>query len=104
MAWIPLCPTDALAEGASRCFEAGGVKIALFRTDDGFHALDDHCPHRSGPLSEGAVADGAVACPWHAWVFDLQTGACRNIPGQTVAVYPVRIAEGTVEVDPAAKL
>jgi NAD(P)H-dependent nitrite reductase small subunit len=99
MAWTPLCPADALEIGAGRCFPLAGRKIVLFRTAEGFRALDDHCPHRSGPLSEGAVEDGAVSCPWHAWAFDLKTGECRTIPGQRVATYPVRVTDGTVEAD-----
>ncbi len=99
MAWTKVCAVGEIAPGTSRLCEAGGQKIAVFHTDEGFFALDDHCPHRSGPLSEGEVGNGGVACPWHAWVFDLRTGACRNIPGKRVATYSVRERDGEIEVD-----
>jgi NAD(P)H-dependent nitrite reductase small subunit len=100
MGWTVACASGEVAEGTSRLCELGGLKIALFHTNEGFFALDDHCPHRSGPLSEGPVEEGAVSCPWHQWVFDLRDGTCRNIPGAPkAAVYPVRVLEGVVEID-----
>ena len=82
----------------SRCFEIPGGKVALFHTDEGFFALDDHCPHRSGPLSEGTLFDSGIACPWHDWIFDLKTGTCRTIPGKKVVTYPVREENGEIEI------
>jgi len=99
MAWAFLCKTDQVATGSSLLCEVGGQKIALFHTSEGFFALDDHCPHRSGPLSQGLMEGSTVACPWHQWVFNLSDGICRNIPGQKVAVYPVRVVGDGVEVE-----
>jgi len=99
MSWVFLCQTEQVAEGSSLLCETAGKKIALFHTTEGFFALDDHCPHRSGPLSQGMMEANSVACPWHQWVFDVRTGVCRNIPGQKVATYPVRVREAAVEVD-----
>ena len=50
-------------------------KIAVFRTaDDQVFALEDHCPHKGGPLSQGIVQATAVTCPLHNWVISLETG------------------------------
>ena len=62
-----------LLEG--RAVTVGGRRIAVFRTREGFHAVDASCPHRSGPLADGLVADSCVTCPLHGWRFDLRTGA-----------------------------
>jgi len=92
--------------GKARLCEIAGkegavVKIALIRTEAGLFALDDHCPHRSGPMSEGLVdaEGGAIACPWHQWSFDLATGACKNIPGQKIKTFQVVEKEGVVGID-----
>jgi nitrite reductase (NADH) small subunit len=66
-------PEDVpLLEG--RSVAVGDRRIAVFNTGDGFVALDANCPHRSGPLSDGLVADGCVTCPLHGWRLDLHTG------------------------------
>lgn len=52
-----------------------GRRIAVFRLDHGFAALDAECPHAGGPLADGIVADSCVTCPLHGRRFDLHTGA-----------------------------
>jgi len=62
-----------LLEG--RSVDVGGRRIAVFRTPDGFRAIDHACPHAGGPLGDGIVAGGCVTCPLHGLRFDLETGA-----------------------------
>ena len=52
--------------------------IAVFRTAaDELFALEDRCPHKGGPLSQGIVHGTGVSCPLHNWLIDLKTGeAC----------------------------
>jgi len=70
-----------LLEG--RSVLVGGQRIAVFRTADGFRAIDQACPHAGGPLSDGIVAGGCVTCLLHRLRFDLQTGrgsdGCSNV-------------------------
>lgn len=54
--------------------------IALFRDDTGLGALEDRCPHRNYPLSEGRVRGGTLECPYHGWRFG-RDGACLAVPG-----------------------
>lgn len=51
-----------------------GRHYALFRGPGGHPAaLDDLCPHRRAPLSQGRVRpDGRLACPYHGWSFDAE--------------------------------
>jgi nitrite reductase (NADH) small subunit len=62
-----------LLEG--RSVAVAGRRVAVFRTPDGFHAIDGACPHLGGPLADGLVADRCVTCPLHGRRFDLRTGA-----------------------------
>ena len=50
--------------------------IAVFRNaEDEVFALHDRCPHKGGPLSQGIVFGGSVACPLHNWSIDLDDGS-----------------------------
>jgi len=65
--------------------------IAVFRTaDDRVFALDDRCPHRGGPLSQGIVFDGRVACPLHNWRVELADGTAVAPDEGCTASYPVK--------------
>lgn len=42
--------------------------------------MEDRCPHRAAPLSEGRVwTDGTLMCSYHGWRFE-GSGACVAIP------------------------
>ncbi|MDQ3768778.1 MAG: nitrite reductase small subunit NirD [Actinomycetota bacterium] len=84
-----------------RSVAVGDRRIAVFRTAQGFHALDDACPHRGGPLADGLVADSCVTCPLHGWRFELRSGAALGAhPG--VAVHEVLERDGELWVRLAA--
>ena len=37
-------------------------------------ALDDRCPHKGGPLSQGLIFGKRVSCPLHNWQIELDSG------------------------------
>lgn len=58
------------------------LPVVLFRTAGGrAAALDDCCPHRMVPLSQGTVDGESLRCGYHGLRFDC-AGACVEIPGQ----------------------
>lgn len=67
--------------------------IAVFRTgDDEIFALEDRCPHKNGPLSQGIVHGRSVTCPLHAMVISLETGAATSEEdGGCTSTVPVRL-------------
>jgi nitrite reductase (NADH) small subunit len=74
--------------------------VAVFRSaDDQVFALQDRCPHKGGPLSEGIVHGTSVTCPLHAWVFDLNTGQAQGADEGAVATYAVKVEGGRVWLD-----
>jgi nitrite reductase/ring-hydroxylating ferredoxin subunit len=85
---------DAVPEGKGVVVEVGGKVLALFRYAGEFYALDESCPHRGGPLHEGMIQEGVLACPWHLWQFDLKTGVSPVNPLSKVRTYRVRV-DGT---------
>jgi nitrite reductase (NADH) small subunit len=71
--------------------------IGLFRTtDDEVFALDNRCPHKGGPLSEGIVHGRQVTCPLHNWVIGLDDGEAAGADKGCVRRYPVRLEDGRV--------
>lgn len=74
--------------------------IAVFRTaDDQVYALEDRCPHKGGPLSEGIVHGSSVTCPLHAWVFDLSTGQAQGADDGAVRTFAARVEGARVLLD-----
>ena len=71
--------------------------IAVFRSaDDEVFALEDKCPHKGGPLSQGIVHGRKVACPLHGWNIELSSG-CALAPDQgCTRAFEVRVTEGVV--------
>jgi nitrite reductase (NADH) small subunit len=88
-----------VAAGESRVVEAEGRTLALFNVDGIYYALDNSCAHRGGPLGEGELDGRVVTCPWHAWRWDVTTGANVNNPVVKMACYPVRVESGAIFVE-----
>ena len=89
-------PTVATIEESPRGkgigVDVNGIEIAIFNVEDDFYAISNRCAHQQAPLSRageekinaehtwsgtrGGVdeEDCTVACPWHLWEWDLETG------------------------------
>lgn len=80
-------------------FKHGQHQLCVMNTDDGFHAVDNRCPHEGYPLASGDLKGCVLTCAWHNWKFDARSGEC-TLGGEDVRVYPTRIGDdGTLEVD-----
>ena len=87
---------NSLAPGNGRTVQIGDRRFALWNLDGEFHAIDDDCPHRGGPLGAGVLQDGRVHCPLHGWAFDPKSGACLSNPARPVTCYPTKVEAGQV--------
>ena len=95
--WIAVGAIDDIPRRGARCVRNGDMTIAIFRTaDDRVFALEDKCPHKQGPLSQGIVHDGCVTCPLHNWVISLETGKAQGADEGETRAFPVRLDGGTV--------
>jgi len=99
MQWIEVgCLQDIPILGARVVRTAQG-DIALFRTaNNEVFALNDKCPHRNGPLSQGIVHGNRVTCPLHNWVIELVTGSAVAPDEGHTACYPVKVERGVVSI------
>ena len=90
--WRLIGTIDDIPRQGARCVRNGALTIAVFRTpDDRIFAIEDRCPHRNGPLSNGIVHGGCVTCPLHNWVISLETGAAEGADEGRTATFPVRL-------------
>lgn len=97
--WIDVSALDAIPRRGARTVKTPGREIAVFRTaDDDVFALENRCPHRGGPLSEGIVHGRKVACPLHNWVIDLESGAATGADEGCAESIPVRIVHGRIHL------
>jgi nitrite reductase (NADH) small subunit len=102
--WASICPYEFLQPERGVGALVGEHQVAIFRTHDGeLYAIGNRDPVL-GPnvMSRGIVGTRGdiptVASPLHKQVYDLRTGACLDLPGVAVPVYPVRCRDGIVEI------
>ncbi|MHB8421969.1 MAG: Rieske (2Fe-2S) protein [Leptospirales bacterium] len=86
---MPLDVPSILSEHSGAPVTVGNKTIALFKVGGKVHAIDNTCPHRGGPLSEGPLDGTVVRCPLHMWSFDVTTGNSPTRPGVAVGCYAV---------------
>ncbi|MBB5514177.1 nitrite reductase (NADH) small subunit [Rubricella aquisinus] len=76
--------------------------VAVFRTaQDEVFAIDDRCPHKGGPLSNGIQHGRSVTCPLHNWVISLESGMVEGMDEGQVATWPVEVRGGRILMDVA---
>ena len=95
--WIRACALDEIAPQGSRVVASSQGKIALFRTaDDQVFGLDDRCPHKGGPLSQGIVHGETVTCPLHGLKLDLKDGSAVAPDKGCAKRFAVKLESGAV--------
>ncbi|HTP22491.1 MAG TPA: Rieske 2Fe-2S domain-containing protein [Solirubrobacteraceae bacterium] len=96
---VVVAPLRSFPPGERRIVEVGGRSIGVFRVGESFYGIRNRCPHQGGPLCLGHVLGDAVAnapgnasissaplriaCPWHGWEYDLDSG--QSFMGAAVA-------------------
>ncbi|MCC7166342.1 MAG: nitrite reductase small subunit NirD [Rhodospirillales bacterium] len=80
--WVRVGTLADIPRLGSRTVVTADGTVAVFRAaEDRVFALDNRCPHKGGPLSEGLVSGQLVVCPLHNWTIDLQSGEA-TLPDQ----------------------
>ncbi len=93
---IALCGEIPPREG--RAVKVGKREIAIFNLGDRFLAVDNRCPHKSGPLADGIVSGATVVCPLHAWKMSLETGEGLDSASASscVETFRARVEHGVI--------
>ncbi len=101
--WTDIGALDQIPRRGARVVRTAHGCVAVFRTvDDRAFALEDRCPHRGGPLSQGIVHGTSVTCPLHNWVLSLETGEAQGADSGRVLAFPLRVENGRILLDLAA--
>jgi nitrite reductase (NADH) small subunit len=99
MSWFDIGTIDDVPRRGARCVTTPQGRIGVFRThDDQIYAVEDRCPHRGGPLTQGIVHGAAVTCPLHNWVISLETGKALGADEGFVKTIPVRVDDGRIAI------
>jgi 3-ketosteroid 9alpha-monooxygenase subunit A len=78
--WHCLGLTKMFGDGKPHAVHAFGQKLVVFRSGDGtINALDGHCRHMGGDLTQGQVKGNEIACPFHDWRWG-GDGRCKRVP------------------------
>lgn len=98
--WIDICDLDDVPPLGSRVLESGDITIAIFRTaSDEIFAIEDKCPHKGGPLSQGIVHGQRVTCPLHNRVFDLKEGKAIAPDKGCLKRFKAHVAGGRIRLE-----
>ena len=90
--WIEIGALSDIPVLGSRVVRTAGGDIAVFRTgDDEVFALDDKCPHKGGPLSQGIVHNKRVTCPLHNFVIELKSGTAVAPDEGCTRAHPIKV-------------
>jgi len=97
----------------------GELEIGVFRVNGDFHAYQNQCAHRGGPVCQGKIlgkveevlADDQtsqglkfseesihIICPWHGFEYDLRNGRNAGDERLRLKKYEVRVQDGSVYV------
>ncbi|PTL78217.1 Rieske 2Fe-2S domain-containing protein [Vitiosangium sp. GDMCC 1.1324] len=102
--FIPVARLADLDERGRAVVRVGEEWVALVRAEGRLYALQQACPHRGGPLSEGDQDGCLLYCPLHAWAFDVRTGASPTNPGERVRIFTVRVIGDEIQVAASGRL
>jgi nitrite reductase (NADH) small subunit len=103
MNWIAIGLTSDIPLRGARCVATPQGQIAVFRTiENRFFAIEDRCPHKGGPLSQGIVHGAQVTCPLHNLVISLETGMALGADEGSVRTYALKEEGGKLFISSEA--
>ena len=97
--FLEIAPANELPEGERMFIEVEGRSIVIFNLAGKLYAIGDVCSHDNGPVGDGEIEEHEIICPRHGARFDIRTGKATSLPAVTdIPSYPVRVAEGMIEI------
>ena len=96
--FVTVARLGEIPSGTGRQVTVGERWVGLFNLDGQYHAIDNVCLHRGGPLCEGPIAGRVVTCPWHGWQYDVTTGVLIQDPAVGVSRHDTRIVGDEIQV------
>lgn len=119
---VRVCEVPELPEGERTLVEVEEVIVGVLNVDGEYYAIENECAHQGGPVCDGSVrpelvgefvAPGervqeshgersVIACPWHGWEYDLETGRHLGVEDISLRTYEVIEDDGVLYVEKSA--
>jgi nitrite reductase (NADH) small subunit len=99
MALMRVAKVAELPAGTIREFQVEGKTIALANVGGKFHAINNTCLHRGGPLGQGVLDGHVVTCPWHGWQYDVISGKSQHNQAIGVDCYSLEVRGDDIFVE-----
>ncbi|MDP3224819.1 MAG: NifU family protein [Rubrivivax sp.] len=96
--WVDVCAVGDLTDGGLAVRSVEGRDVLLYRQGDQVSCLDNACAHMGMPLDGGQLENGTLRCPYHGFVYLLETGECLTVPEVQLAVHAVKVVGERVAV------
>jgi nitrite reductase (NADH) small subunit len=103
--WFKAAPVTKFPKNGGACVKYRDKQIAVFNFSrlGTWYACQNLCPHKMEMvLSRGMIGEDSmepkIACPLHKNTFSLKTGKHLNGDLNSIATYPVKVAEGYVYI------
>ena len=94
---VKVCAESELKTDQMKLIHLNGKRIVIARSEKGFVAFEDRCPHKGGSLAGGSMSCGTVQCPWHGSQFDVHSGRLKAGPAKEgIQTYPVTVSDNSV--------
>jgi nitrite reductase/ring-hydroxylating ferredoxin subunit len=108
---------DEIPDGERLLVSVQDLEVGVFRVGGILYAWENSCVHQGGPVCTGRIlgrtelilADDKtalreersseethIACPWHGWEFNLETGECPALPSRRLRRVEVAERDGEV--------
>jgi len=126
--WVEVAKADDVAPGGVKYVRVDEQEIALCNVSGTYYAVGRRCGHMNAPLEQGPLDGHILTCPLHHVQFDVTSGKALSNPvdhdyGEErppepyrrlgklqmrlewkirvhdLPTFPVRVAEGVVEVE-----
>jgi len=116
---IVICKVSSFPDPGCKVVELDGTEVGVFCVNGKFTAFENICPHMGGPVCQGKINPRVqeiiaedktslglafskeqinVACPWHGYEFDIQTGQHQGNPRVRLRPVKIEIVDGVVVV------
>ena len=83
--WYPVAMSGEVAPGQALGRELFDGKVVIFRTESGeVSVVSAYCRHLGADLSDAAVVDDCLRCPFHHWSFDTDGLCVKTAVGDRV--------------------
>lgn len=98
MAEYVVAKVSELQQGERKIVDVNGMPVAIFNLANKFYAIEDTCPHHGGSLGEGELEGDVVACPLHAWTFNVKSGINTKFDSIKVKSFPVKVEGEDIKI------